>query len=303
MDGKIHHQITYRFDGTASVEEVAASLIAQERLLNDAIRVIEACFDGLLIEKVQVSVKAVSQESPLKEVLAGLILLSYQEELLVEIPPLIEKLFGVQLSDQYDATITVVVLVAAIYGASALYEKIMAKDKDKTLVEELARLSTEACKRLGVSEERFQEALISTLGKGRKRSVIKSAMDFFRPAQTNKAKGISGFDEVEIPQKVIASVPDQLDLEQYEPETDQYLVQNVEIQFSQHDIDRPKNWACIVPSVSPDRKKLHVDPSINVDFLFEKKRIRGDVVVTATENSEGEMEPTLYYLQSFQEPD
>ena len=69
MELSIPHRVVYDFDGQASVAEVAKSIIAQDRLVRESLAVLEQVFPDLAFEKPTVSVREVSQASPLRTVL------------------------------------------------------------------------------------------------------------------------------------------------------------------------------------------------------------------------------------------
>src|SRR5665213_3150897 len=112
----IPHSVTYQFDGRASVQDVALSLIAQEKLMRDAISVLEGCVDGLSIESVRISVRTVAQESPLKEILAAALVITFQDDLEKGVNALAVALTGQSIPPHYQGLVTVLVMIVAVYG-------------------------------------------------------------------------------------------------------------------------------------------------------------------------------------------
>ncbi|PIW29172.1 MAG: hypothetical protein COW30_05530 [Rhodospirillales bacterium CG15_BIG_FIL_POST_REV_8_21_14_020_66_15] len=303
MEIHLPHEITYDFDEQATVEEVAKSLLAQERLVREAVAIFASCFDGLEVTSTKVTFVSVSQESPLKEILAAAIFLQYQSDLVIEVPSLIRDLTGVEVPSEYHTLITVFVLVAAIYGASYLYERFSKRGSASALPKEYERLIQAAADAINVSPTVVEEAVERRLGKGRKRSIARAARDFFAPAQRHKARSIKSARDLEIGSDVIGEVPSDIDIESFEAETDSYLMENVAIEFQAHDLGGLKRgWAAVVPEVSESRKSMHIDPSVNVEAIFTKKEARGDVIVFAEMDEQGEYQPKLYYLQRLSEP-
>lgn len=292
------HSVTYEFDGKATVQDVASSLLAQERLVKDALLVLEGCIDGLSIDSIRITLNSVVQESPLKEALAAAVVLTFQHDIEKGVDSLVHAISGQHIAPEYAGLVTVLVMIVAIYGASAFFEKVMHK-KPRELEDEREQLIVVAGDYYNLPPDRVREQLDAKLGGARKRSVIKSSIDFFAPAKTNQARAITSENapRAEISQKAIASVPSELDLAQVEPETDSYLAENVVIKFRRHDRDKTKSWAATIDEISDERKPLHIDPTIDPNSLFTKAAVRGDVLVTTLRNPDGDYVPSLYYLQ------
>lgn len=297
------HSVTYQFDGKATVEDIAKSLLAQERLVRAALVVLEGCVDGLSIESTRITLNIVAQESPLKEMLAVALVVTFQHDIEGGISDLVRALTGSDIPHGYEGLVTVLVMIVAIYGVSAFYEKLMRKQPD-TLSGERERLVLVAGDYYNIPPERLREQLDAKLNGARKRSIIKGAVDFFAPAKSNNARAITAElapAAAEIGQDVIDAVPSELDLAMVEPETDSYVAENALVRFRRHDLDKNKAWAATIDEISKERKPLHVDPSIDMESLFGKKAVRADVLVTSIRNSNGDYVPSLYYLQEIHE--
>lgn len=306
MQITLPHQISYDFDGKATVEEIAKSLVANERLTRDAIAIFAGCFPGLVVEDTKIQFVSVSQESPLKEILAAAVILAFQEDLEQEVPDLIQKMIGLNIPDQYDTLVTVFVMIAAIYGASYLHNRFSRKDTNsaKALPREYDRLIKVAGDYIHVPEAVVKESVDRHLGKGRRQVVAKAARDFFAPAQRHNARSINSGGSLHIPKDAIDEVPTDVDIESFEPEQDSYLLENAEVVFQAHDINRQKKgWAAIVPQVSRNRKPLHIDPSVDIEGLFTKRKVLANVIVFAKQTEKEDYEPQLYYLQSIADLD
>ncbi len=293
----LNHSVEYDFDKVATVSEVAATLIANEKLLLNAIDVLEGCVDGLEINNARVSLKSVVHNSPLKELLGVTIFLTYQKDLEKQIPEIVQALTGMDVPDNYHTLITVLVMLVAVYGIDALWSKIEQVKSNSNTQRKYDELITIVGKELGVSKSKIKSVLDDTLGKGRKRAVVKAARDFFSPAQRYKARAIKGPNGVEIGRDVIAEVPTDIELEEFTPEQDSYTLSDVEIEFHAHDYDKSRQgWAAIIREISDNRKPLHIDPTINRDDLFQRKHAKGDITVITEKAETGAFITKLYYL-------
>lgn len=296
MELTIPHQVVYDFKGRATVQEVAKSIIAQDRLVKEALAVLEEIFPDLTFEKPVVSIRALSQESPLRTLLVTIVVASYSPGLGEEVPDILNTLFGLNVPDQYDSIVSVLVLLIAIWGVERVWSKLFpGKKPPEDLEKERVRLTEAAAARAAVTQDHLEEAVEKVLLK-RKRSVMKASADFLEPAKRHKAETVS-VGTTAIGKPAIEAMPSDIDLAQYEPATEIEELENVLVHFRAHDLDRNKAWAATIETVSPIRRPLHLAPDVRPEQLFDKKDIRADVLVTYVLDPEGEYVPSLYYLQ------
>lgn len=301
MDIVIPHSVTYDFEGRATVSEVAKSLVAQDKLVREALSVLEELFPNLTLEKPVVSVRAVSQDSPLRTNLEALVVAAYATELGQDVPDILDTLFGVNVPDTYDSVVSVLVLLIAIWGIDWVRAKIFPGKKERALDQERERLLKEAADRASVTEEHLEEAIERALRK-HKRSVMKASADFLEPAKRHKATAVK-VAGTEISQNAIEAMPSDVDLAQYEPPTETEELERVTVHFRAHDLDKNKAWAATIEEIFPYRRPLHLAPHINGENLFEKSEVIADVIVTSELDSNGEYVPRFYYLQKVYEAD
>jgi hypothetical protein len=295
MELTIPNSVVYDFEGRATVQEVAKSIIAQDRLVREALAVLEEVFPDLTFEKPIVSIRAVSQDSPLRTTLEALVVAAYSPELGQDMPDILEVLFGSKVLGKYDSVVDVLVLLIAIWGVEWLYHKLVPGKNEPDLRKERDRLLEDASRQASVTEDHLEEAVEKVLQK-RKRTVMKASADFLEPAKRHKASAVvSG--TTAISKTAIDAMPSDIDLAQYEPATEIQTLQNVAVHFRAHDLDRNKAWAATIEDVSPLRRPLHLAPDVRPEQLFDKKDIRADVLVTYTLDPDGEYVPSLYYLQ------
>lgn len=296
MELTIPHSVVYDFKGRATVQEVAKSLVAQDRLVREALAVLEEVFPDLAFEKPIVSIRALSQESPLKTLLVTIVVASYSPGLGEDVPDILNTLFGVDVPDGYDSIVSVLVLLIALWGVDRVWNKLYPGKKSPAALEkERERLTEEAANRAAVNQDHLKEAVERVLRK-RKRSVMKASADFLEPAKRHKADTVS-VGQTAITKPAIDAMPSDIELAQYEPATEIQELENALVHFRAHDLDKNKAWAATIEDVSPLRRPLHLAPDVRPEQLFDKKEIRADVLVTYVLDPEGEYVPSLYYLQ------
>ncbi|SDZ92950.1 hypothetical protein [Nitrosospira multiformis] len=91
MEITLYHSLKYTTKGTVPVPIVADSLLANESLIYESLRFLEYLHKELQISSIRVSVSKLSNESPLHESMAATLLISLQDDLIDEVPQIIEK--------------------------------------------------------------------------------------------------------------------------------------------------------------------------------------------------------------------
>jgi len=67
LERTFRHEVTYTNTGAVPVADVAASLVANERLMREAIEALQDLFPGLEITDLKVIFRRASSDSPLQE--------------------------------------------------------------------------------------------------------------------------------------------------------------------------------------------------------------------------------------------
>ncbi len=108
--------ILYETDIPTPISDLIISLQSVDTIAKDAVYLLPSLIDGLQIEKCSLNVRTL-EEGSLKEALFVAILFTYQAKLSEEVPPVIENLFDVTVSDKYETIATVAFLTVLFYGA------------------------------------------------------------------------------------------------------------------------------------------------------------------------------------------
>ncbi len=164
MELSVPHSVVYDIDGRATVGEVARSIIAQDRLVREAFSVLEELFPHLTYERPVVSIRQVSQASPLKTTMVALVVAAYATPLGEDVPDILNTLFGIDVLDEYDSIVSVLVLLIALWGIESLRLKIFPGKKEPDLANERGALLTTASNQAAVTEDHLEEAIERVLG-------------------------------------------------------------------------------------------------------------------------------------------
>lgn len=296
MDFAVPSQVVYDFDGRATVSEVAKSLLAQDRLLREALGVVQELFPDLELSDIQVAVREVSHASPFRSTLMAYVVGVYSTKLGEEMPDVLNSLTGgvIDVTPGHEAFVSLIVLLIAIWVADMVRAKIYPDAAEQVLAMEKARLLQLAANEAAVAQSAMKSAVQTVISK-RPGGIRKAALDFLAPAKRHKARGINS-GGAGISEEAIKALPSDLDLAQYEPPTEVEELDDVIVRFRAHDLDKERNWAATIEDVSPDRRPLHLAPNVRKESLFERKEVRADVLVTSVRNNDGEYVPSFYFL-------
>jgi hypothetical protein len=290
MEIRFHHTLEYRFEGPASVEDIISSLSANEVLLHGAVKVLERVIPGLSLEAGTVTVSEVIKRSPLKEYFAFAVLMTYQEDLKREVPPLIEKLSGVTIPDQYDTLITVLVMLLALYAISTIVERLTGK-RPETIRDEKERLIHVAGDFINCRPEELDTAMTERVQGPARRQTESAARRFFRPVKGRPNTGIHASEErYSISSDAIAEVPSEAIVATLDEDsrirTEFY--QDVTIELHASDRDRPKlGWAGVARGITQNRVKMILDEGVSPEALFGKRIVRGDILMVHVQQPDG----------------
>lgn len=296
MDFVVPSEVVYDFDGRATVAEVAKSLIAQDRLLREALGVVQELFPELELSKIEVAVREVSHASPFRSNLWAFAFGVYSTPLGEEMPDILNSISGgrIDVAPSSEAFVSLIVLLLAIWMADKVRAKLFPDAGEQVLALERERLLQEASTGASVHRGAMKEA-VETVVARRPGALRKAAMDFLAPAKRHHARAITAGGG-EIGKAAIAAVPSDADLAQYEPPTEVDALENVVVHFRAHDLDKEKNWAATIEEISSDRRPVHIAPNVPRESLFERREVRADVLVTSVRNNDGDYIPSFYFL-------
>lgn len=301
MAATFSHYVEYGFDGDIAVDDVIASLRANDALLREVAAVLEGLAPGLIVESTKVAIREVSQTSPLKELFALALILTYQKELETEVPALIEEITGVHISDQYDTLVTILVMLIAVYGVSKLFERLWPRRKPQNLENDKEKLLLAASERTGLPPAQV-DAVLEALASGRSRGRIENAARrFFQPVIGKATTGIRGYGDLSISPQAIAELPSpaMLAMEEEQEKFRTEPLRGVKIVLHATDRDHAKSgWAGHIVGVTSDRIKMILDKDIKPERLFGRKQITGDVLMVYEVGEDGEETPREFHLLS-----
>lgn len=305
-EASLFHSLSYEVSESSAVEDVIKSLEANSRLLKEAAGLLSELVPGLMIEARRVSIVELSQASPLKEVFALAVFLSFQKDLEDEVPKLVDMLTGIGVSGEYDTLTTVVVLIIVIYSISGIADRVFPKRDKKSLEKVRKSLLAKLASALRQPVESVRDRVAVWISTRKQKQVLSAAQRFFAPARGRGARitfkdGTEAFgaDAVAIAQAV-AGFPVEEDAQE-KPATENTFLRSARIVLHAMDRDRRgKGWAGHIPDVFDDRVPMDLAKEINPESIFGRDEIIGDVLISSEEDKDGNMTPkSILLLQAY----
>ena len=296
MDIVAPHQIVFETDEQVPIADVVASLLGAEQLFRDIGPLLEACIPGLRVEKITVSVRSISQESPLKEILILGIIAQFQKDLEKGVPQIIEKLTGTHVPVEYNSLVSLIFIVLAFYGIDFIYTQVSHGAFSRRIREKFDDFTKELSKETGLSEERISGLLLEKYGKSRVRVLAHSALRLFSPSKRLRNVPVI-IDERRIESPTIADIPSEAQIDAASvPETVKPY-EDVQIELHAQDIDHTKQgWAAVVPKIGSKRLRMEIYPPIKPEDIYTKKRLRGDIMLISRKKPDGTYHPAAFHL-------
>lgn len=279
-----------------SVEDVAESLLALQSFIKATPDVLERIIPGLQIQRVDVFVNEIKSGSLLEDLVVKFIW-GNQESFDQHVADLRKDL-------KVDALLANKTLVGAVIGAlvigGGIYvaNKMTAREEQKQTLQAVQNVFiVNGANLSGVDEQKFRRAIQEVLYKND--HLQKDAVKVVKPAKRDaEATIVFNNDPVAtIDNKAVRAMPGSALDEAREEEMDDFA--DVEIEIRATDLDSNKRgWGAVVPSVSPRRVRMHLDPEIKIYDLLGKQSIRGDITVIYRRDDKGTRFPTLVFLRS-----
>jgi hypothetical protein len=296
MEFEAPFSVRYVTQDAVPVRDIIDSLLAVEAVLNEAAAFLPRIIDGLEVEQIQIRVREIAQESPLRELFIATLFLTFQQSLEDEVPGAITSATGVPIPDRFDTIVTVLVLVIVFYGVGAIKDVVIgrggegpAKKKLEALVEELANM-------LGTSPKTIQDRLDERYGeKAPWKRLVAAAGRFFKPSKSQDSAPMEVNHRI-LDQDLIRDVPADYQVDKALKVDPFRSFSNVKLELHAQDKDHGgKGWAALIPNIVDRRVRLKLMGEVGTGDLWGQDAVRGDVTVVY-ERVGSEMLPKAIHL-------
>lgn len=279
--------ITYKTDENTPIPDVIAALQAADVAITDAVSLLPSLIDGLHIEHQRISVRALTQESPLRELFLVTLLVAFQDDLKSEVPPMIESLLGADIPDNYDSIVTVMTMTVVFYGAAFVKDALSRSVEDHALRNQVNALVDNLAARTGKTPDEVRAVLDAKYGKpSTMKRLTRSVSGFFRPVQREGAKPVV-FDREVVPQETVAAVPYLPD--EGGPDLERYASHSgITLHVHAQDRDRAKKgWAAVPDGLHDKRLRMKLVEPVTANDLWQRNVVNGDIVLVSKATSDG----------------
>ncbi len=290
--------VRYITDDPVPISDIIASLQGAEGAIREAARLLPKIVDGLEVSKVEIKVRQIAQESPLRELFAIGLFLAYQEKLEEEVPLLISETTGVILPDRFDTLVTVLTMIVIFYGAGALKDLVFGKGKDGAAKVQLDGLIAEIAPQVGKSEKQIREVLEDRYEERKAwRRLANTASRFFAPSKRQNSAPVM-INDRRVPQEAVRDIPAEYLVEDAGEERPSRFFKDAKVELRAEDKDHTgRGWACVIESVSKDRLKMKLVDEASADNLWGRNSVIGDVTVVY-EKIGADLHPKEVHLHS-----
>ena len=293
------HGIDYPDNKPITLSDIAATLIAHERLLPAVGEVLEAAIPGLIVENISISLDEINTGS-LREAFFVAMLLVYQSDLDRETPQLFQAITGHTLDPSYKTIATVLFMTVLYTATSILLERIKKRPAahDEALERELAAYQVLAADRLGVSPDVIKHAAERAVEK-RAPTAIRAAIDLFRPAKRGGNGRIVPLGLPELSQAAIAAFPDAVALADMDANTVPIPVSEGRLVIRAMDRDRSdRGWhgKLVYGGTETRRLPIKLAFGIDPDVLGSNPEATVEALLEGQPQKDGDLKPIRIHV-------
>lgn len=301
---RFSHGLYYPDNHDIPLGDIAATLIAHERLLPIVTDAMERLVPGLSIDDRKILLQRIERSS-LNEAFFVALFVAYQEDLEKQVPALIETATGIQVGDRFDSIVTVLFLIALYYGAQAIFGrgKKSAAPKENpvpvSITGDYVTYVNIAADQLGTSPDKVQSAFEKAVGKARLATVQRAAIDLFRPAKRGGNGRILPRNAPPISSQTVADFPDAIALADLEDDVVPLHLPRATLHIRATDRDKiDKGWAGWIESgeVRTKRLAIRLAPGLDPDKLAELHEPEVEAVLESRFKEDGTTKPVRIHV-------
>lgn len=298
------HGIYYPDNHDIPLGDIAATLVAHDKLLPIVVDAFEILVPGLSVSDRKIILEKIERSS-LNEVFFVALFATFQEELETEVPAFIETATGLTISDQYDTIVTVLFLVAMYYGAKAIFNRgSKAKSASPTPVSINGDYNTYvhiAAEKLNASPDEVKDAFERAVGKKRLGVVQRAAVDLFRPAKRGGNGRIAPRNLPEISAKTVSDFPSEVALAELDDDIVPIVLSGARLSIRATDRDKSdKGWAGIAQTGDLKTRRLPIvlAPGIDPNELATLDHVIFNGFIESRLNDDGATKPLRIHVTS-----
>lgn len=297
---QLPHELYYPDSHDVPLSDIAATLIAHERLLPVAVDALERLVPGLTIEDRKILLERVERSS-LREAFYVAIFVAFQKDLEVEVPAIFEALTGVQVSDRFDTVLTVLFMVALYTGATTMFGKGKKTGDGRapvSIVGDHATYVNLASEQLGRTPAEVMAAVNKAIG-NKVATVQRATVDVFRPAKRNGNGRIQPRGVPEVSRQAVADFPTAIALAELDDDIVPVHLPRCTLHIRATDRDKSdRGWAAWAEAdgVKTKRLPLRLAPGVDPDALAEMHEPEVEAILESRFRDDGTTKPVRLHV-------
>ena len=298
-----HHVIEYPDNHNIPLSDIAATLIAQEKLIPLVSEVLEQIYPGLMIEKTRINLDF-ARHGSLSESLFIAILAIYQKDLDRDVPHFLEQMTGGHIPDEYKSLVSVIFVILVYYGIKAVGKKVHGSKVSEVqalpaAIYNYGTMLNFAAEQTNTDPRTIENALESVVGSKRKGTIARAAIDMMRPAKRGGPGRITSPGVPDIPANVAAEFPDAATIADLEEGTEVETFDNAILEVRATDRDQgDRGWAGKLHAGSMSTKRLSIKlyPTVNREALATRSQARVDALIECKRLDDDTLKPLRIHV-------
>jgi len=272
--------VRYITEKPVPVRDIIESLRGVETVLNETGKLLPKFVDGLAVEGLEIKVKEIAQESPLRELFLLTLIIAFQDDLEDGVTDAIEAATGYTVPANFEALVTVVALIVLFYGVGAVRDLVMGPATDGPARRKLKGLIQELADNTGKTPEQIEQVLDERYGETPMvKRVANAASRFFTPSKRLDSAPVE-VNNREIDHETVEDIPAPYLIEHEQDIKPTRNFYDVGLELHAQDKDHTgRGWAAIVEGVTDKRVRLKLMEDVDPSDLWNKNRVNGDITI------------------------
>lgn len=272
--------VRYLTDDPVPVRDIIESLRGIETVLNETGKLLPKFVDGLAVEGIEIRVREIAQESPLRELFLFTLIVTFQQDLEEGVSGAIQASTGYVVPANFEALVTVVALIVLFYGVGTVRDLVMGPLHDGPAKRKLNGLIAELAVDTGKTPEQIEAVLDERYGEPTMmKRVANAASRFFTPSKRLGSAPVE-VNQREIDRETVEDIPAPYLIEHEQDIKPTRNFYDVELELHAQDKDHAgRGWAAIIEGVTEKRVRVKLMEDVDPSDLWNRDRVRGDVTV------------------------
>lgn len=272
--------VRYLTEETVPIRDIIESLQGVDSVMGEVGKLLPQFVAGLQVQRIEVRVREISQESPLRELFLVALFVAFQDELVRGVTANAEGLTGLDIPANLEAIVTVLALIVVFYGVGAIKDLVTGKVADGPAQRMLDGLVSELAADTGQTPEQIKACLDARYGdKTLLKRVANAASRFFMPSKRQDSAPIEVNDRP-IDRDTVRDVPAQYLIDHEADAKPARTFPNITLELHAKDRDHAgRGWAAVPRGISDQRLRLRLMDDVATSELWGREIVRGDVTV------------------------